>query len=604
MNRLAPLLLLGFLLGAPLLAQDVYVPPVPKGIGVDGKVRTPNAPIPFPSAKGRWIRVRSGRFNVFSSANETMTRDIVSDLETLASALSADLSKSDGTAGTYGTYEAKATVFIFGNPRDSRPYFDLLFARVNSRANGAYVRHEGGGTMFIGASRRIERTAMHELIHDLLRQGEIAPPLWLEEGLAEYFSNAVIQGGRVRAGAPIEEHISLLRRRTAVKLDDVIHVKAESAKASTTEFYAASWAVVEWLIQKDEAAFFRLLRDTQRGGAAEEALQTHYGKAAEELAVGIRWRDRIPKLITLAAQVPQPAEAAEPLDRATLLYELGRFLSYVAGAEKDSTRHYREALNADPKHARTLAAIGEYERAVAAGPNDPDVHLLYAESLLSTAQGVFAGIFEPAAGDAENFRKARTLAERALELGGDEGRARGILGTTYLVETDIAPGIVELERARALVPQRMDYALNLYAMYLRTGARDKADALFAAAFENARDKQTIFAARNVLVTAETARANTLAQSGKLEEAAAIVRQLAAATPDPRGRLDLEQQAAQLESTAAVNRHIQSYNEAVALANTGKNREAVQVLDELLKVATDPSVVRDAKELRNDLKKRR
>ena len=94
------------------------------------------------------------------------------------------------------------------------------------------------------------------------------------------------------------------------------------------------------------------------------------------------------------------------------------------------------------------------------------------------------------------------------------------------------------------------------------------------------------------------------KAGQLDAAAKIVRELAAATADSVGRRDLEQQAARLESTAAVNRHIRMYNEAVSYANTGKNREAVHVLDELLLVATDPLVVRDARRLREEVGKRR
>jgi tetratricopeptide (TPR) repeat protein len=150
----------------------------------------------------------------------------------------------------------------------------------------------------------------------------------------------------------------------------------------------------------------------------------------------------------------------------------------------------------------------------------------------------------------------------------------------------------------------MDFALNLYAMYLRTGDRTKADALYAAVFENARDEQTIFAARNALLVAETTRANTLVKNGQLEEAAAIVRQLAAATPDPIGRREFEQQAARLESTALINRYIVTYNEAIALANDGRVADAIKLLDELLKGATDASVIEDATKLRGDLKKRK
>jgi hypothetical protein len=585
---------------AATLAQDVYVPPVPIGVRREGKVRAVKTPIAFPDADTSWIRLRSEHYDVISSASEEHTRDIVTDLETVASALT-------GVSSRFRSGAVATTVLIFADRDESLPYFELLLGRANPAATGLYVRHEGGGTMFIDASRRrspIEKTAMHELVHDLLRQTEQVPPLWIEEGLAEYFSNGEVRDDKLTAGATIRSHAALLRRKLPLALEDMFEVRAESDMAMTPVFYAQSWAAVDWLMRLDADVFFLFVQDVERGTPVATALRKHYDKTLKEMESGIRSASsrNSGHVIELDAE---RREVARPrfVDRATLLYELGRFLSHVAGAEEDSQRHYAEALRLDPKHARALAATGRFEEAIAAGLNDAEVHLSYAETLLTTALGPFAGIFEPAPGDEAKFRKARTLAERALALGAGEGAARAAIGATWLVETDLTPGIEQLQRAHALLPGRYDITLNLYAMLLRSGQRDEARALHAEALANPTDKQVVFAAKNVLLLAETTRANALAKQGQLEEAAQVVRELAAATADPMGRRELEQQAASLESTASVNRHIRMYNEAVALANTGRNKAAVKLLDELLLVATDVIVVRDAKKLRDEVRKR-
>jgi tetratricopeptide (TPR) repeat protein len=565
-------------------------------------VRTPEGPIPFPSEKSKWVRVRSARFDVLSNASESRTRGVLGDLEAMATALTRANPR-------FVSSGAPATVFVFDSRRESQPYFDLLFGRENARGYGVYVRHGGGGTMFIDGSRggHIEQTAMHELVHDLLRRTGVAPPLWLEEGLAEYFGNADISHGRVTAGATIQQHVALMRQKPMIPLAELLAIRAESSEAASSMFYAQSWAAVDWLMAMDSEKFFPFLRDVEAGTPVADALQSHYGQTLRDLDSAIRRRSGASRLVVLNAGAAATSES-RPIDRATLLYELGSFLTHVAGAEKEVQRHFQEALRVDPKHARTLAAVGRYEEAVAAAPSDPEVHLLYAESLLATALGDFAGTFAPGDGDVERFRKARALAERAHTIGGAEGRARGIIGTSFLVESDFAPGIAQLERAHALAPERVDLSLNLYAMYLRSGARAKADALYAASLANARDKQTVFAARNVLVAAETDRANALTKEGKLEEAAAIVRQLAAATAEGTGRSELEQQAAQLASISAVNREITAYNTAIELTNKRHYAEALAIVDELLKAATDAQVIADAtalqKELRAELKKKR
>ena len=566
----------------------------------DAKVRDPR-PLDFPSEKLQWIRIRSPHFDVISSASRERTEEIVSDLETVAAVLKRTSSRFQTSPGT-------TTIFVFSNRADLDAWFELLLGPGDHRLGGAYVRHARGGTMLIDGANsvRIARTAMHELVHDLLRQGDVVPPLWLEEGLAEYFSGARVEAHRVEAGNVVPQHAALLRRqRQLVPLETMFAVHPETDAAASPLFYAQSWAAVDWLMQLDQTKFYDFLQDLERGTPVANALTTHYGKTLSDLESAIRRRGRVSgSTVKFASEEIVKSAPPVDLDRATLLYELGRFLSVIAGAEKDAQRHFAEALRVDPKHAPTLAATGHFAEAVAAAPEDPQVLLAYAESLLETAIGPFAGVFEPREGDVERFRKARALAKHALEIDPNNARAIGDVGVSYLVEGDRRDGIAALQQALALLPRRNDYALNLYAMLLHAGERAKADALFASNFANTHDRQIIFAARNVLLTEEVNRANTLAKSGKLDEAAALIRALAAATEDARARQDLEAQAAELDKTATINRHIKMYNDAVLFVNTNHYADALKILDAILKDATDPLVIADATRLRDELRKKR
>ncbi|HEX2831973.1 MAG TPA: DUF1570 domain-containing protein [Thermoanaerobaculia bacterium] len=582
MNR--PFLFLAIVLAFPAVAQDVYTPPVPIGIKRDVPSRTPR-PVPFPAEDQQWIRLRTPHFDVISSADEKRTVDIARNFETFAAALAR-------ANGRFTTASTPTTVFVFAKRRDSQPYFDLLLDRDRASATGLYVRHEDGGTMFLDAARRVERTAMHELVHDLLRQQEAVPPLWLEEGLAEFFGNATLRNGELYAGDVIGEHTQLLRLQGARPIEELLSQSNASEAAASSRFYAQSWASVQHLMQIGGAdTFFAFLHDVESKMPVADALQKHYRQTTKELFQGSR--NVGSRRVRIEAPLDFAAPPATPLDRATLLFELGRFLTHVGGAEQEPQRHFREALRLNPRHPRALAAVGEFEAAIAAAPDDANVRLTYAESLLTLAIGPFAGVFEPKPGDEARFRKAREVLAPV-----DTPLAHGFLGTTYLVETDVAPGIAHLERA----PERADFLLTLYALYLRNAQHEKAEALYQRALVNARDEQTRFAARNVRLLAETNRANELARKGDLDGAAAIVRSLAAATSDLLAKRDLERQAASLEATAAVNRHIRMYNEAIAFSNAGRKRDALRVLDALLAVATDPAVVRDAKKLQAELQR--
>jgi tetratricopeptide (TPR) repeat protein len=579
-----PFLFLATFLAFSAAAQDVYTPPVPIGIKRDGQTRT-KRPVPFPSEAQQWIRLRTPHFDVLSSADAARTIEIARNFETFAAALSRANAR-------FKTGTTPATVFVFGKRRDSQPYFDLLLDRDRAPATGLYVRHEDGGTMFIDAGRRIERTAMHELVHDLLRQQEAVPPLWIEEGLAEFFGNARLGDGEIYAGDLIREHTQLLRLHGPRPVEEMLEQSNASEAAASSRFYAQSWASVQYLMQiGGEERFFAFLHDVEAKMPVADALRKHYGQTTKDLFQGSR--NVSARRFRIEAPVAFDVSPPAALDRATLLFELGRFLSHVSGAEEEPQRHYREALRLNPKHARSLAAVGEFDAAIAAAPDDANVRLTYAESLLTLAIGPFAGVFEPKPADDVRFRKAREVLAPV-----DTPIAHGFLGTTYLVETDVAPGIAHLERA----PERPDFMLNLYAMYLRTAQHEKAEALYQRVLANAREEQTRFAARNVRLVAETNRANDLARNGDLDGAARVVCGLAAATPDAVARRELERQAEGLEATAAVNRHIRMYNDAIGYSNAGKKKDALRVLGELLAVATDPAVVRDAKKLQAELRR--
>lgn len=602
-------------------AQDVFVPPVLKGIKGDGVARRADKPIPFPAADEAWILGRTRHFTLISSAGEKRTRAIAADLETLAAAL-AQLTPKFSTSSP-----APTRVFLFSRRSEVQPYFDMLINRRDANVTGVFVSQKTGGSMIVktGSGWPTETTPYHELVHSLIANSGAHPPLWLEEGTAEYFSNANLRSKSIRAGEPVRVHVEALRRGTRIPPDQLFGVARESdaynVPAGQHVFYAESWAIVDWLMRTDERAFYRFFQDVDEGVPVETALSNRYDKSLGDLerAIASYSSPRMSIAITINVPTTDASVTLSPLNRASLLYELGRFLGGIEDLNAEAERHFREALVADPKHARSIAALGllrvndkrydeaapYFERALAADPNDGEIYLEYAEALLRNQIGPFAETEEANADDVPRFHKARALAEKALTLGGEAGRALGVIGTTYIVEDDsnLRPGIEALEKARSILPGRMDLTLHLFAMDRRIGDRAKADALFAI-LDGARNAQVAFAARAVLMRVELARANALVKQEKLDEAAAVLRGLVSETTDPDSRSDLERQANDLVHVARTNREISTYNEAVGQVNRGDYAAAAKTLGKLLAVATEPSIIRDAKALQKRLEGRK
>ena len=443
MLRAAVALLLFLTTAEPLLAQrrgrptraPGRVAPIP-GVGVGpptmhterhmGEPVKPG-PIPLPSEKRKWVRLDTPHFTVFSSAGLRGTRIIAHDLERLTALLIH-------TSPYFRLPQSRTRIFLFGDPRDVQPYFDAARG-VRLDAAGVTVRHPDGSTILIDvtAPGGAALTPRHELVHDLLRNNLRPPPLWIEEGLAEYYSNA----GRV-----IPEHVTRVRGRMRIPLEELFALRYESPRAASWDFYAESWAAVTALVRRDPHAFNALIAELDAGSSVAEALRARYRLTPRELENLMR-KAGAPANSILPSNVVLDAEPVA-LEYRELLFELGELLNRLPNHRDDAERH---------------------------------------------------------------FRAARPFLD-------------------------------------SMPIERPDVAYALFALSLRDGEREKADALFARLVQTPRATVT----QQFLLDVDIDRADALAREGKLIEAAQILRELAPKMPE-KARLNLEAQAAGLEAAA-------------------------------------------------------
>ncbi len=519
-------------------------------------------PIPIPQSR-EWLRARTELFELVSDAGPRRTREVADELQVFASTLQRLHPRFRRHAGT-------TLVFVFGRRSESQPFFDELMHQKDAKTAGVFVISEtpgARGTMIVdsGADWLAERTPMHELVHDLLSGAGTRPPLWLEEGMAEYFS---------ARGVPIRVHLQLLARLGHQPLDELFAARRGSPESLDPRFYATAWAAAAALIP--EAGFDALLDDVEHGVPIADALQSRYRWSLVDLERAIV----NPKRKALAFLVDRRNTAridVEPMARWEAIAEIGELLASLPGSQEDGFRFRDAALS---------------ER-----PDDAGKHLLLAESLLGDAAGPLAESTENL--DPAKLREARAEAERALALGADPSRAWPVIATSWIVEPDVPRAIEALRKAHSLAPSRTDVALHLAALLYRSNAIAEADALMAE-LERSPDPRVVQAAHHVYLRERIPQANALVDEKKFDEAAAIFRAAAAKTSGPNMRQQLEDRASRLEATAESNREIAAYNEAVRQANRGETAAALATLDRLLASAKDASVIEDARRLRGKL----
>ena len=449
-------------------------------------------PIPFPPER-QWLRLDTPHFIILSAIGEGGTRTVAHDLEKIVSLLTA-------TSPYFQLPPRRTRIFLFTDRRNVQPYFDVVMGgRVD--ASGITLRHPRGSTMLIDTSTGGGLTSRHELVHDLLHRDTVPLPLWIEEGLAEYYSNA---------GQPVLKHVSRIRGRLRMPLDLMFAAKANDPRAWTFDYYAQSWAAVASLMRRDPKAFFEFLGDIDRGVETSAALRERYRFSTRDLELAMR-KAGAPAASLLLFSVPPVAVEIRPITRAELLGELAELLSRVEGREGEAERHFRAALDTDSSNGA--------------------IHLAYSELLLALANRAVDARVE-----------AQCAIDHAVE---NEPRALAVIGMSYLAANDAGTARTYLERAHSGAPGWIDILYPLFGIYVDAGERELADGIFARIAETPRANQ----ARQRYLDVDIPRADALAREGKLLEAAKILRELATKMPE-KTRVNLESQAARLENIAA------------------------------------------------------
>ena len=105
----------------------------------------------------------------------------------------------------------------------------------------------------------------HEYTHALLHLNFAALPLWLDEGLAEFYGNSRLGEKESRVGTIDQSHLYILGQNKLLPIETLLNVEQgspyynEANQASV--FYAESWALVHYLMLDPDAHEQQLLRN-------------------------------------------------------------------------------------------------------------------------------------------------------------------------------------------------------------------------------------------------------------------------------------------------------------------------------------------------------
>ncbi len=590
----------------------------------------------LPAEKDRWLQVDTANFTFYSDASEGRTLEIAMGLERFRAVLGEffQISRMSSPRPT--------RIFMFRNDAEFQPYKP---SAGGSPANvaGFFLSQEDANYVAMRADpgQNPLQIIYHEFVHYVLDNNMTSIPAWFNEGAAECYSTFKADDKSAEIGLPMDSNRRRIDPHEMLPLRDLFSITPQTREYHDEWrmeiFYAESWVVTHYLLwgnpqRRGEITIFldRLAKGDGLDDAFKTAFRTTYDGLQEEVTQYLG-RGRFPYVVATFKDLKVDTAARTiPLSRPDLLYHLGDLLAHVAHDDPERAgeieAHFREALRLDASHAASHAGLGsldaaqhrtadaqaEYEKALTLNPNDATTCYLYARFLLQHLEPVPAQAGPPAEGVPPAVQRARELLGRVIEKQPTFAEAYIQDGLSYFYSNGSgAEGIAMLEKARRMLPARMDVVTNLISLHLNAGDRRKAGELADYVLSRANDPDRLQEARRLLAVWDAAHAPTSVSTGSpgTNPTDAAPRPLAPppdagaapvseSTPDETPAPDPDRAT----SIAAYNRDVASYNAAVERAQSRDYRGAITRLERLLKETKFPDISSQAKTLLGRLKK--
>jgi len=210
-----------------------------------------------------WLEVRSQHFTVVTNTNEKTGRRIADQFERMRSVFHVMFPHLSIETGS------PIIVLAIRDEKDFRALEPQVYlAKGQLKLGGLFLRAPDKNYVLMRVDAEGEHpysVVYHEYTHLLLSKAAEWLPLWLNEGLAEFYENTDIHEKEVALGQPSRENILLLRENRLLPLATLFTVDTSSPyyheENKGSIFYAESWALTHYFQMKDYQAKTHRLTD-------------------------------------------------------------------------------------------------------------------------------------------------------------------------------------------------------------------------------------------------------------------------------------------------------------------------------------------------------
>jgi len=186
----------------------------------------------------QWVTQRQvGRFHIHSDFELSSNEPLLGELGNIAGEVSRLLA--------IPTADQPIHVVLFASSKEYSRYIKNYFPTVPDR-RALFIQHRGLGMLFAHWHSDVRTDIRHEVVHGLLNDQSSPLPLWLDEGLAEYFE--VPEASRLSGNPHLAQVIEGLDRDYVPSLSDLEQLG--TIEQLGTNQYRDSWAWAHFLLHR------------------------------------------------------------------------------------------------------------------------------------------------------------------------------------------------------------------------------------------------------------------------------------------------------------------------------------------------------------------
>jgi Flp pilus assembly protein TadD len=199
-----------------------------------------------------WVQVRSPHFLIVSNSSEKQARRVADQFERMRSVFHVVLPRLQIDPG------ASIVVLAIKDEKDFRALEpEAYLAKGQLKLGGLFLRTPDKNYVLMRLDAEGDHpyaVVYHEYTHLVLSKADWMP-LWMSEGLAEYYQTTEIRDKDVSVGEPSTENVYLLRQNRMLPLATLLAVDHTSPyyheENKGSIFYAESWALTHYIRAKD-----------------------------------------------------------------------------------------------------------------------------------------------------------------------------------------------------------------------------------------------------------------------------------------------------------------------------------------------------------------